>query len=72
MAEGADNLDHVSDAEEAFRQAAIRHVRLKDDTPRDFDGTSCYDCEELIPEGRLKLGKYTCISCQTIREKQSR
>ena len=72
MAEGADNLDHVSDAEEAFRQAAIKHARLKDDTPKDFDGSSCYDCEDPIPEGRLKLGKFTCIICQTIREKRAR
>lgn len=72
MAEGADNLDHVSDAEEFFRLAAIRYASFTEEAPRDFDGESCYDCGADIPGARLKLGKFTCVACQTKREKRGK
>lgn len=72
MANGADNLDQASEVEESFRQAAISYARSKNSPPKDFDGESCYDCGVPIPEGRLKLGKFTCVDCQQVREKQGK
>lgn len=38
----------------------------------DFDGESCIDCGETIPEQRLKLGKIRCVDCQTALEKRAK
>ena len=66
----ADSLDHASDVEQAFRDAALKAARTEEPVPKDFDGESCYDCGSDIPEGRLALGKFRCVGCQAAREKR--
>ena len=66
----ADSLDHASDVEQAFRDAAITAARAQARKPAGFDGENCYDCGLEIPAGRLALGKFTCVGCQAAREKR--
>lgn len=68
----ADSLDHASDVEQAFRDAAITAARAQVQKPADFDGENCYDCGLEIPAGRLALGKFTCVECQTLKEKNAK
>lgn len=68
MANGADNLDHASDIEQAFRDAAVKYARYVEPVPKDFDG-DCYDCGGEIHEARLALGKFRCTPCQERKEK---
>ena len=68
----ADSLDHASDVEQAFRDAAITAARTQAQKPADFDGENCYDCGLEIPAGRLALGKFTCVECQTLKEKNAK
>ena len=68
----ADSLDHASDVEQAFRDAAITAARAQARKPADFDGENCYDCGLEIPAGRLALGKFTCVECQTLKEKNAK
>ena len=68
----ADSLDHASDVEQAFRDAAITAARAQARKPAGFDGENCYDCGLEIPAGRLALGKFTCVGCQTLREKSQK
>lgn len=42
----------------------------KAETHPDFDGSSCIECGDEIPEGRLALGKIRCVICQSAREKR--
>lgn len=65
----ADSLDHASDVEQAFRDAAINAARTAEHQPKDFDGENCYDCGLEIPLARLSLGKFRCVECQTLKEK---
>ena len=69
MRDSADNLDLASENEDRFREEAIRNATTQKKAPPDFDGKNCVDCGSEIPEGRLNLAKYTCIYCQTIRER---
>ena len=68
----ADSLDHASDVEQAFRDAAITAARAQARKPAGFDGENCYDCGLEIPAERLALGKFTCVGCQTLRQKSHR
>ena len=68
----ADSLDHASDVEQAFRDAAITAARAQALKPADFDGENCYDCGLEIPAGRLALGRFTCVECQTLKEKNAK
>lgn len=68
----ADSLDHASDVEQAFRDAAIDAARYEERKPLDFDGETCYSCGLDIPAARLALGKFRCVECQTLREKATK
>lgn len=69
---GSDNLDFASEIEENFRQEAIKHIRALTVAPSHFDGATCVKCGEDIPENRLKIGKFTCIPCQELLERNSK
>lgn len=36
--------------------------------PEDFDGKTCVKCGEDIPAGRLVLGYFICVACQSAKE----
>lgn len=72
MSNGSDSLDHASDVELAFREKAIEAVRKTERPPADFDDKHCTECGGDIPEARLALGKFRCIGCQEIWERQSK
>lgn len=42
------------------------------ETHPDFDGESCLDCGNEIPEARLKMGKIRCVHCQGKLETRSK
>ncbi len=44
--------------------AAARRANAPESHP-DFDGESCLECGDTIPEQRLALGKIRCVHCQT-------
>lgn len=68
----ADSLDHASDVEQAFRDAALKAARTEEPVPKDFDGESCHTCGLDIPAPRLALGKFRCVECQTLKEKNAK
>lgn len=68
----ADNLDHASEVEQGFRDRAIAAARRLPPVPKDFDGKTCVECSEDIPEQRLALGKFTCVHCQAVIERTTR
>lgn len=67
-----DPLDLASEQEEFFRAEALRLQALNnvDETHPDFDGRRCIDCDDDIPDGRLRLNKIRCIICQEIKERR--
>lgn len=67
-----DVVDKASDAEELFRSMALEETMRASKAPKDFDGKTCYDCAEDIPEGRLSIGAYRCIPCQELVERNSK
>lgn len=64
----SDELDVASEQEEYFRSEALRVARIAEKTPADWEAPDCYDCGLVIPAGRLALGKWVCVECQTVRE----
>jgi RNA polymerase-binding transcription factor DksA len=62
----ADPLDEAAALSNALADAAIDRVRRANapETHPDFDGESCVDCGDPIPEGRLQLKKVRCVHCQ--------
>lgn len=56
---------------EAVRDANIAAIRARNlpETHPNFDGEHCVDCDDDIPDGRLKLGKIRCVSCQAFIER---
>lgn len=65
----ADSLDHASDVEASFRDWAIAELRRPLIPPADFNGVDCVECDEPIPEARLKLKKFNCVYCQEAKER---
>ncbi len=72
MSNGSDSLDHASDVELAFREKAIEAIRKTERTPPDFDGKHCDECNLEIPDARLALGKFRCVGCQEVYERQTK
>lgn len=48
----------------------IERAQQREPMPQDFDG-DC-ECGEKIPEARVALGYYRCVSCQSTLEKRGR
>jgi RNA polymerase-binding transcription factor DksA len=73
----ADDLDRASELTLTLTDAYISGVRslAAPEQRQNADGTwptpEC-ECGEAIPEGRLRLGKIRCISCQEDLEKGRR
>ena len=70
------NTENFDDTEKSqMRQLAEQDMLLKNILdkkniiPEYFDGIHCIDCDDEIPEKRLKIGAYRCIDCQTYFEK---
>lgn len=69
-----DEGDIASALERGYiNQALQRHKeKLAPETHPDFDGETCIDCGNDIPEVRLKMGKIRCVPCQEKLERNSR
>lgn len=35
-----------------------------------WDGETCFDCGEDLPEERVEMGRVRCVPCQTVAEKK--
>lgn len=51
---------------------AIDRSRRSEPPPFDWDGETCSQCGEEVPEARLLLRFHTCVDCQALREKRRR
>jgi RNA polymerase-binding transcription factor DksA len=47
---------------------AAHQEKMKPETHPDFDGESCIECGNTIPQGRLAIGKIRCVECQRALE----
>lgn len=67
-----DEADQAQQINEEFTEKSIAACRAKAqaETHPDFDGIHCVDCDEPIPEARLKMGKVRCVYCQQKKERQ--
>lgn len=71
----ADPLDVANDVAQLLADTGLHNVRNKNraEQVQNEDGTwpitECVDCGDDMPEGRLKLGRIRCISCQERLEK---
>ncbi len=68
----SDPNDEATEIEIAERHSAIQ-AAIANNQPQthpDFDGESCLDCGEEIPELRLSMGKIRCVYCQTATEQK--
>lgn len=69
----ADPLDEASALSASITEQAIAEARrtvAKEFHP-DFDGESCIDCGDTIPEARLLMGRIRCVRCQTLKERRA-
>lgn len=66
----ADPIDEAAALSAALADSAIEAARraTAPESHPDFDGESCIDCGDDIPQGRLALGKIRCVHCQTVKE----
>lgn len=64
----ADELDRASSIEHSIKEEAIKKALIKEKVPEHFDGTNCADCDNEIPEARIKTGAFRCMYCQTALE----
>lgn len=69
-----DPSDIASREEDYFRVEALRQIRqaAQEQSHPDFDGKTCLDCANDIPNQRLALGKIRCVDCQELIERPSR
>lgn len=72
----SDESDRASKIELVTTEECIKKVLSGiERAPGDFDGVHCVDCNEPIPEARLKTGAFRDIHCQSkleLKKKQGR
>lgn len=51
--------------------AAARAAMVTEHHP-DFDGATCLECGDDMPEERIKAGRIRCWFCQTAKEKRAK
>ncbi len=63
----ADPIDEASALAASLADGAIAAARRANapESHPDFDGESCIECGDTIPEQRLAMGKIRCVTCQT-------
>jgi len=65
-------IDAAQVQQDKTNKAAVEAVQQQeqvDNTDPDFDGKHCVDGGEVIPKGRLALGKIRCVYCQELLER---
>ena len=62
----SDESDRASYIAEEINAGAIESVRLRTapEIHRGFDGRTCVDCGDAIPEKRLAMKRVRCVACQ--------
>lgn len=70
----ADEMDMASELEIMFNEGAIAAVccRLQPEHDEAFDGANCVECEDPLPELRLRIGRIRCVACQTRVEQRGK
>lgn len=70
MPEVMDECDAAALFQMQENQQALDRLRSKlaPETHPDFDGETCIDCGNDIPEERLAMGRIRCTECQRVRE----
>lgn len=63
----ADPIDEAAALAASLTDGAIAAARRANapETHPDFDGESCIDCGDTIPELRLAMQKIRCVTCQS-------
>lgn len=56
--------------EEKITQARIRQCDKVEF--REWDGETCFDCGDDIPEERIEMGRVRCVPCQSKAERLGR
>ncbi len=69
-----DEGDIASSLEMSFIAQALEAHKAKvaPETHPDFDGETCIECGDDIPEARLAMGRIRCVYCQEILEKKNK
>lgn len=70
----SDPLDEANQLAANLTESAIASVRQANapETHPDFDGKTCVECGEDMPELRLKMQRVRCASCQTELEHRNK
>lgn len=69
-----DEADQASMFQMAQNALALAKVKAKMQPEKhpDFDGSTCLDCGDDIPQARLDMGKIRCVHCQSALETRHR
>lgn len=69
-----DEGDIASALEMGFIAQALEAHKSKvaPESHPDFDGETCIDCGDDIPEVRLAMGRIRCVYCQELLEKKNK
>jgi RNA polymerase-binding transcription factor DksA len=69
-----DEADIASALEMGYMAQALEAHKAKvaKETHPDFDGESCIDCGEEIPQLRLSMGRIRCVYCQESLERKNK
>ncbi len=69
-----DEGDIASAIEMGFLAKALEAHKAKvaPEKHPDFDGVTCLDCGDDIPQVRLSMGRMRCVYCQEILEKKNK
>lgn len=70
----ADPIDEAAALAASLADGGIAAARRANapETHPDFDGESCIECGDTIPEARLALKKIRCVHCQSAKELRQR
>lgn len=66
-------LEMASNLVDAAINERVTQARVRQcDKPKfaHWDGESCFDCGDDLPEERIEMGRVRCVPCQTAAERK--
>lgn len=64
----ADPMDQATQREAEMLAESLSRLRKEPPPPKDWDGLTCYECGDDLPQARILNKRFTCVPCKSEQE----
>lgn len=66
------DCEQATEFEEQMRADGVAKMRTRGRLPEGWNGISCIDCDDPLPELRVQERRPRCVTCQSAKEKREK